>query len=81
MNPHKLLYIHPLKKKIPTKIVTVAKNSKVASKLTIPSSVRTIITAKEKNAMNALAWISGCLFWNTFTRRRPPMTNMKAVSI
>ena len=37
-------------------------------------------TANEKKAMKALAWISGCLFWKTFTRISPPMMNMKAVS-
>ena len=37
-------------------------------------------TANEKKAMKALAWISGCRFWNTFTRISPPMMNMKAVS-
>jgi len=37
-------------------------------------------TAKEKKAMKALAWTSGCLFWKIFTRNNPPMMNMKAVS-
>ena len=50
MNPHNIIPF-PC-----TKIVIAAK------KLTIPKRVSTIMTAKEKNAMNALAWMSGCLF-------------------
>ena len=30
--------------------------------LTIPKRVQKMMTANEKNAMNALAWMSGCLF-------------------
>ena len=48
--------------------------------LTIPINVNKMTTANEKKAMKALAWISGCLFWKTFTRISPPMMNMKAVS-
>ena len=48
--------------------------------LTIPIKVNKMTTANEKKAMKALAWISGCLFWKTFTRISPPMMNMKAVS-
>ena len=48
--------------------------------LTIPINVKKMTTANEKKAMKALAWISGCLFWKTFTRISPPMINMKAVS-
>ena len=48
--------------------------------LTIPINVKKMTTANEKKAMKALAWISGCLFWKTFTRISPPMMNMKAVS-
>jgi len=36
--------------------------------------------AKVKKAMKALALMSGCRFWNSFTRNRPPMMNMNAVS-
>ena len=48
--------------------------------LTIPRNVKKITTAKQKKAMNALAWKSGCLFWKIFASRSPPMMNMKAVS-
>ncbi len=43
--------------------------------------MKNIRTAKEKNARKALAWMSGCLFWNTLTKKMPPMMNMNAVSV
>ena len=48
--------------------------------LTIPMTVNRMTRAKQKNATKALAFTSGCLFWNTLIRSRPPMMNMKAVS-
>ena len=38
------------------------------------------MTAKQKNAMNALACISGCLDCSILTISKPPMMNMNAVS-
>ena len=39
-----------------------------------------MMTAKQKKAMKALAWISGCRDWSILTISSPPMMNMKAVS-
>ena len=49
--------------------------------LTIPIRVVKMITAKEKKAMKAFTLISGCRFWNSFARNRPPIMNIKAVSM
>ena len=48
--------------------------------LTIPMTVKKMMTAKAKKAMNALARTFGWRFWYTFTRIIPPVMNMKAVS-
>ena len=49
--------------------------------LTIPIKVRNITTAKQKKATKAFACMSGCLTCNIFTINRPPIINMKAVSV
>ena len=48
--------------------------------LTIPIMVSNMTTAKQKNAMKALALMSGCLACSTLTVSNPPMMNMNAVS-
>ena len=48
--------------------------------LTIPIIVKKMTIAKQKNATNALALMSGCRDCSTLTVSNPPMMNMNAVS-